>query len=435
MINIHRIDSALQQRLDNIVGLSQVSLAAPLANMDREMLDKFAAALLQDEFLLAVEILSAGQPVAKRSRSSPASQTIVRTADIVYQKEKIGVLRVTASRDYVRQEAIINIVGILALTILLLDAIWLTTIVVTKRHIAAPLLKLKNSAATIAGGNLEAVIDTSGRDEIGELARAFDAMRGSVKQLVARLADANQTLEQRVEERTAELRTTLNEIRALNEVGQAVSSTLDLRGVLERIVSYAVELSGTDAGAIYEFDEGSGQFNLQASFRAEEALVEHLRNHPTRLGYGTVGRAGARGTPVQVEDISSTEQPGETETRSVLRQLGYRSLLALPLLRDKQIVGGLSVYRKQPGSFSVESISFLQSLATQSVLAIQNARLFREIEAKGRLLEVADRHKSEFLANMSHELRTPLNAIIGYSEMLEEESQDIGQESFIPDLK
>ena len=104
-------------------------------------------------------------------------------------------------------------------------------------------------------------------------------------------------------------------------------------------------------------------------------------------------------------------------------------------MRDKQIVGGLSVYRKQAGNFSAKAINLLQSLATQSVLAIQNARLFREIEAKGLLLEVADRHKSEFLANMSHELRTPLNAIIGYSEMLEEESPDLGQDSFIPDLQ
>ncbi len=435
MINVRRIDSALQDRLDNIVSLAQVSLAVPLSNLDHEMLDKFTEALLRDEFLVSVEILSDGRPVAKRSRLSPSSQTIIKTADIVYQNKKLGVLRVTASRGYVRQEAIINIVGILALTILLLDAIWLTTIVVTKRHIAAPLLKLKNSATTIAGGNLEAVIDTSGRDEIGAVARAFDAMRDSVKQLIASLADANQTLEQKVDERTAALSTTLNELRALNEVGQAVSSTLNLHGVLERIVSYAVELSGTDAGAIYEFDESSGQFNLQASFRAEETLVEGLRNNPARLGYGTLGKAGAMRAPVQVEDISTAQEAGETQARSVLRQLGYRSLLAIPLLRDKQIVGGLSVYRKQPGSFSVESLNFLQSLATQSVLAIQNARLFREIEAKGLLLEVADRHKSEFLANMSHELRTPLNAIIGYSEMLEEESQDLGQDSFIPDLQ
>jgi signal transduction histidine kinase len=98
-------------------------------------------------------------------------------------------------------------------------------------------------------------------------------------------------------------------------------------------------------------------------------------------------------------------------------------------------MGGLSVYRREAGSFATEVVNLLQTLATQSVLAIQNARLFREIEEKGRELEVAGRYKSEFLANMSHELRTPLNAIIGYSEMLEEEAGDLGQGAFVPDLQ
>ena len=80
-------------------------------------------------------------------------------------------------------------------------------------------------------------------------------------------------------------------------------------------------------------------------------------------------------------------------------------------------------------------VELLRTFATQSALAIQNARLFRQLEAKSREVEVASRHKSEFLANMSHELRTPLNAIIGYSEMLEEEAQDLGQEAFVPDLR
>jgi GAF domain-containing protein len=83
-------------------------------------------------------------------------------------------------------------------------------------------------------------------------------------------------------------------------------------------------------------------------------------------------------------------------------------------------VGALTVWRKQAGSFSQEIVQLLQTFATQSALAIQNARLFREIKDKSRQIEAANRHKSEFLANMSHELRTPLNAIIGFSEVLGE---------------
>ena len=118
--------------------------------------------------------------------------------------------------------------------------------------------------------------------------------------------------------------------------------------------------------------------------------------------------------------------------RQLLPQSGFGALLAIPLLREERLVGALVVRRKAAGAFAPESSSCCRP-ATQSVLAIQNARLFRELEEKGRQLEVASRYKSEFLANMSHELRTPLNAIIGYSEMLQEES-DLGYEDF-PDLQ
>ena len=123
---------------------------------------------------------------------------------------------------------------------------------------------------------------------------------------------------------------------------------------------------------------------------------------------------------MEVADILDEREYAATRFRPMLRQLGYRSLLAVPLLREDRIMGGLTIYRRRTGSFSTEVVNLLQTFATQSVLAIQNARLFREIEDKSRQIEAANRHKSEFLANMSHELRTPLNAIIGFSEVLGE---------------
>jgi signal transduction histidine kinase/CheY-like chemotaxis protein len=147
-----------------------------------------------------------------------------------------------------------------------------------------------------------------------------------------------------------------------------------------------------------------------------------------------MGRAAEMRQPVQVPDIT---QPAAYQSglRDVLIGAGYRAALSVPLLREDQIIGSLSLLRKTPGEFSPEVVELLKTFATQSALAIQNARLFREIEAKSRELEVASRHKSEFLANMSHELRTPLNAIIGYSEMVQEEAEGLGAEGLVPDLK
>src|SRR5207245_4883382 len=110
--------------------------------------------------------------------------------------------------------------------------------------------------------------------------------------------------------------------------------------------------------------------------------------------------------------------PAESRVRGALVRAGYRALLAVPLVREDHLLGGLTVIRKATGAFAPEIIELLRTFATQSALAIQNARLFLEIEDKSHQLQVASQHKSEFLANMSHELRTPLNAIIGFSEVL-----------------
>ena len=233
------------------------------------------------------------------------------------------------------------------------------------------------------------------------------------------IAIENVRLFKELDERTNELTRSVGELKALGEVGQVVSSTLDLETVLTRIVSHAVQLSGTDGGAIYEYDEQSEEFLLRATDHMEEELINALRANPPRLGDGVVGRAAASREPVQVPNILE-ERTYAPRMRQMLERFGFRASLAVPLLREDRIIGGLVVRRKSIGEFRPEVIELLKTFATQSVLAIQNARLFREIEEKSRQIEAANRHKSEFLANMSHELRTPLNAIIGFSEVLQE---------------
>ncbi len=231
------------------------------------------------------------------------------------------------------------------------------------------------------------------------------------------IAIENVRLFRELEARTAALTRSVGELRALGEVGQAVTSTLDLETVLRTIVSRANELTRMDGGAIYEYDEVRQEFHLHATHSLPDELIEALRALPIRKGEGALGRLAVSAEPVQVRDITD-ERIYQSHVRDILLHLGYRSLLAVPLLRESHLLGGLVVNRKSAGAFAPETIALLNTFATQSALAIQNARLFREIEEKSRQLEVASQHKSEFLANMSHELRTPLNAIIGFSEVL-----------------
>jgi len=212
----------------------------------------------------------------------------------------------------------------------------------------------------------------------------------------------------------------VEELKALGEVGQAVSSTLDLETVLSTIVARAVQLSGTLGGVIYEYEDAAREFHVRATHLMPPEIQEALRAAPVRLGQGAVGQAGMTRKTVEVPDIRDSQAPVAPQVQPIQVRLGYRSLLAIPLLFEERIMGGLVVWRGEAGRFSKDVISLLETFATQSVLAIQNARLFHEIADKSRQLEAASQHKSEFLANMSHELRTPLNAIIGFSEVLAE---------------
>jgi len=233
------------------------------------------------------------------------------------------------------------------------------------------------------------------------------------------IAIENARLFKELQARTSELTRSVSQLTALGEISQAVSSTLDVETVLQTIVSRASQLAGADGCAIYEYDGATEAFHIRATHNLDPVLVGTLRASPLRKGEGTMGRATETREPIQVADIAA---PGayQSHVRDTLLGAGYRALLSVPLLREGEIIGSLSLNRHAPGEFPPEAVEVLKTFATQSALAIQNARLFWEIADKSRQLEAASRHKSEFLANMSHELRTPLNAIIGFSEVLNE---------------
>ncbi len=233
------------------------------------------------------------------------------------------------------------------------------------------------------------------------------------------IAIENVRLFTELQTRTAELTQSVEKLTALGEVGRAVSSTLDLETVLTTIVSRAVHLSGLDGGVVFEYDDSTEEFVHRAATETGGTLAEARRTTRVRRGEGVVGQTAITLEPAQMPDIAMPGAYG-LRLRENLLESGIRAILAVPMARDDQLIGCLVVSRNRPGEFPPETIELLRTFATQSALAIQNARLYRELEQKSCELQAASQHKSEFLANMSHELRTPLNAIIGFSEVLTE---------------
>ena len=235
------------------------------------------------------------------------------------------------------------------------------------------------------------------------------------------IAIENVRLFNELQAKTEELTRSVEELRALGEVGQAVSGSLDIRSVLTSIVSHAVDLSKADAGTIYEYDDATQAFAPRANYGMSEELIEALRESRIRVGEGAVGHAAQARAAVQIADL-------EQEPHYALRFLidaGFRALLAVPLLREGRVIGGLVVRRKVAGAFLQATVDLLQTFATQSVIAIQNARLFREIDEKSRALEELSRNQEQ-LSRLSTTLQEPLSLAEQLTQVLDAARQVVG---------
>jgi len=435
--DINRIESEIKRKLDNAIEFAQNSLPTPLWNLDYVVVNDFVDALFLDESIVYTKISWKDKVITEKVRpgfqvqkletvSPPAlfkgSEFIVKSSEIQFRDNIVSTILIVMSRESLRKKALLQIYGIIALSIIIIAAIWFTSIFITKRYISSPLLKLQESASSIAHGDLDTIVDKSSSDEIGLLAKHLDIMRGSIKELFSKLKESKEkleeysrTLEHKVELRTRELARSVEELEALGEVSQTVNSTLDLETVLTSIVRHAVLLSKADAGTIYEFDETEQVFIPRINYGLSDEFIQAMRDSKQRVGDKTVlGQAAEKRLPEQIPDlVNVSDYP-----ISYMKQTEFRALLAVPLLRKDRHIGGLVVRRKVAGKFTDSVVDLLQTFAAQSVIAIHNARLFHEIEDKGREIEIANKHKSEFLANMSHELRTPLNAILGYTELI-----------------
>jgi len=229
------------------------------------------------------------------------------------------------------------------------------------------------------------------------------------------IAIENVRLLQELQAKTEELARSVEELTALGQTTQAVNSSLELGQVLTAIAEQATTLCQADAGFIHEYDEASGEFRFSATWNARPEYVRAIEHAQLTLGKGATGRSAATGRPVQIPDVLA--EP-DYPFRELLAQENYRAVLSVPMIHDGRTLGTVSLVRKTPGAFSDEHVRLLTTFANQTTLAIEHARLYRDVLETGRQLEAASRHKSEFLANMSHELRTPLNAILGFSEVL-----------------
>jgi signal transduction histidine kinase len=280
--------------------------------------------------------------------------------------------------------------------------------VLMARQLVVPIRALQVGAQQLEASDFGHRINVRTGDEIEDLSNYFNRMADELQGSYGRL-------EQKVAERTRDLARSVSELKALEEIGRAVASSLDTKAVLSTIVTRAVELAQADAGAIYSYDASRDDFELAGTYALEPVFQDAVRATRIRLDESALGLSAKQREPICVPDLAKAPN---YPLRDLTLSAGFHSVLIVPLVGQDEVLGALVLQRRAAGDFPATTVGLMRTFADQSALAINNARLFREVDQKGRELAIANEHKSQFFANMSHELRTPLNGILGFAELL-----------------
>jgi len=279
------------------------------------------------------------------------------------------------------------------------------------RRMVEPIRILQEGADAFGAGDLSKRIDVRTGDELESLGERFNEMAG-------KLAASYAGLERKVEERTQELRQALEQQQASAEVlGVISSSVADTQPVFDKVTESCRRLfHGLNVGINIVGDDG--QIHLATFSGPGRATLESVFPVPLSPESGS-GAAILQRQVLHYPDVEADDVPDFAKRGA--RAGGNKALIFAPILWEGAGIGAIHVGRAEAGPFSDKEKALLRTFADQAAIAIQNSRLFHEIEDKSRQLEIANKHKSDFLANMSHELRTPLNAIIGFSEVLSDQ--------------
>jgi signal transduction histidine kinase/HAMP domain-containing protein len=287
---------------------------------------------------------------------------------------------------------------------------------VTAQVITRPIEALTTTAAAISEGDLEQCAQPVGPVELVTLAEAFNT-------LTARLRSLINSLQDQVAQRTAQLEARVEELAALNRITQTVASVRDLQAALEIVAREIVELVDTRSTGIALLNEARTELTVMANYSRDDAHPRSVGIVIPILGNPSSSQVVETGRSLVVTQAQTN--PLTAPIHHILRERHTQCLMLVPLLTRGEVIGTIGVTTDQAGrEFTPAEVRLVETVAGQVAGAVENMRLFVEMEHAKEAAEAANEAKSAFLANVSHELRTPLTSILGFTKIIQKRLQD-----------